>query len=143
MRVEGFILWWDSRDREGVCEDFSGNSYFFNEWSFSGTIYNSTKSRLFPGLFRDRHTTPDKRCDGLKTNFFITFKYLEGFGATEIELIPKRNNEVLGFRLSRVLDSLLETEEDTRIWYRDIWLPYYENRMRNLLIELDCLEWIS
>lgn len=157
-RIQGFIRWYDTSNDHGIIVDFEGNEYYMNSWSFPETHYKVTgiskktkkkvtiKTRLFPGLFRDRTVYPDPVCSTIDANRGI---YATGVSfvqaprieiarpwAVEIKLEPDLANKILETRYKWAKLSLTAANKDPRAFYRKLWSSHYRRQISYLEDEL-------
>lgn len=118
-RILGFVRWYDEKGDDGILQDFDGNEYYFNSWSFPKTKYRVTgtckvtgkqktiMTRLYPGLWLSYTIVKDKLCFKIDNDTPVEFEQAEGIDqrwAVKMKLKPELIQDVLSYHVESCLD---------------------------------------
>jgi hypothetical protein len=118
-RILGFVRWYDEKGDDGILQDFEGNEYYFNSWSFPKTKYRVTgtckitgkqktvMTRYYPGLFLSYTIVKDNMCMKIDHDTPVEFEQAKGIDqrwAVSITLKPELIEDVLSHHIECSLD---------------------------------------
>ena len=143
-KINGFVRWYDESSDNGHIEDFNGQMYYFNSFSFPKTMYKVTgkckktgkkktiKTRHFPGLFLSRQEIKDpvtkKLTYGTRVSFNQVPDYDKGWAIDiDVDNSKKSRIEFLEYRLEGLLNN---NNPDPR------WAIHYERKLNDLITEI-------
>lgn len=148
----GYIRWYDGLRDDGILADLSGNTYYFNSWSFPGTFYEVTgkskrtgkqvtiHTRKFPGLFLKHVQIRDTEIWRLATDTPVTFKIADNVSAypwaIKIKIEEKHLCKVLKTRVQEA-QAALKTADSYTGRNQSWWVGYYADRIKTYSDKLE------